>query len=100
MIVVGLIKEKRFFLIHFAPPCSSFSIALNSDPRSAVRSSEFPEGLPNFVPYKQEKVHLGNALADITVTLAMAQHEAENLAQVEQPWRSLMSVYKIWPNSW
>ena len=94
MIVVGLIKEKRFFLIHFAPPCSSFSIALNSDRRSAVRSSEYPEGLPNLVPYKQEKVQLGNALADITVTLASAQHETENLAQIEQPWRSLMLQYK------
>ena len=93
MILVGLIKERRFFLIHFAPPCSSFSIALNSDPNTAVRSDEFPEGFPYLTGRWLDKVVLGNALSDVTIVAMTAQHETGSQGQAEQPWTSIMLKY-------
>ena len=92
-IVVGIISEGRVLLLHLAPPCSSFSVALNSAAASAVRSIEFPSGLKELPQYKQDKVKLGNALADVMVTLASAQARVGRLVQFEQPRRSLMLSY-------
>ena len=69
-IVVGIITEGRVLLLHLGPPCSSFSCALNNALASAVRSIRFLAGLEDLPPYKQGKVRLGNALADVMVTVA------------------------------
>lgn len=76
--------------MHFAPPCSSSSIALNSDPITGVRSDELPEGFPGLTGKWLDKVLLGNALSDVTIVAASAQHETGSQAQVEQPWTSIM----------
>ena len=54
-IVVGIISEGRVLLLHLAPPCASFSVALNSAAASAVRSIEFPSGLKGLPQHKQDK---------------------------------------------
>ena len=41
-ITVGFVSERRVLFLHLGPPCSSFSIALNSAWASAVRSWEHP----------------------------------------------------------
>ena len=43
-IAVGIISEGRVLLLHLGPPCSSFSVALNSAQASAVRSAVPPFG--------------------------------------------------------
>ena len=48
--------------MHLGTPCSSFSIIINSDPFTKLRSRFFPLGLPDLSPYKREKAELGNAL--------------------------------------
>ena len=92
-IAVGIISEGRVFLLHLAPPCSSFSVALNSAQASAVRSSDAPTGLPELPKYKEDKVKLGNALAEAMVVLASAQARLGRFVQFEQPARSLMLTY-------
>ena len=72
-IVIGLILEGRFALIHLAPPCSSFSRAVNRFMSYALRSFDFPEGLLNLPEAQMLKVELGNVLAEVAVRLAMAQ---------------------------
>ena len=66
-VVIGLILEGRVMLLHLGPPCSSFSWAVNKWPRYAMRSLEFPGGLPNLPKYREEKVRLGNALALVSI---------------------------------
>ena len=93
-IVIAILREGRIDLLHLAPPCSTFSIILNTDPRTMVRSTAHPEGLPGLQGHKLEKVILGNALADSAATMLTVQDEALNLTQLEQPDRSLMRKYK------
>ena len=92
-IAVGIISEGRVFLHHLGPPCSSFSVALNSAQASAVRSSDAPSELPELPKYKEDKVRLGNALAEALVVLASAQARLGRFVQFEQPARSLMLTY-------
>ena len=75
-IVMGLIHEGRFALIHVGPPCSSFSMAVNRFSRYRMRSRAFPRGLPNLPKHRQEKVDLGNALCDVALQIAQAQERA------------------------
>ena len=44
---------------------------------------KFPAGLHGLPPYKQNKVLLGNALADVMVTLASAQARIGRLVLFE-----------------
>ena len=53
-IAVVIISEGRVTLLHLGPPCSSFSVALNSAQASAVRSSAAPSELPGL-----PKIHRG-----------------------------------------
>ena len=53
-VVVGLILEGRFAILHLAPPCSSFSMAVNRFKSYAMRSWDFPLGLPNLPPHREE----------------------------------------------
>ena len=92
-IAVGIISEGRVTLLHLGPPCSSFSVALNSAQASAVRSSAAPSGLPGLPKHKEDKVRLGNALAEAMVVLASSQVRLGRFVQFEQPARSLMMSY-------
>ena len=70
-------------------------MALNSSSASAVRSAEFPAWLsdPDHPRCKQEKVQLGNALADAMVALASTQARIRRPAKLKLPARSLMFAY-------
>ena len=89
-VVIGLILEGRFSLIHLAPPCSSFSMAVNRFASYAMRSGEFPAGIPGLQTHNQIKVDLGNSLAKVSLMLAQMQEKAGHLWQWEQPARSIM----------
>ena len=76
-VIIGLIMEGRFALIHIAPPCSSFSRAVNRFVSHAMRSSQFPAGLPGLNKHQNEKVLLGNALALVALRIAEVQEKAK-----------------------
>ena len=76
-VVIGILLEGRVLLLHMGPPCSSFSMAVNRFVTYAMRSYEYPLGLPGLLPYQQEKVDLGNAFADCCERLAAAQEAAK-----------------------
>ena len=95
-VVIGLILEGRFSLIHLAPPCSSFSRAVNRFLTHAMRSHLFPAGLPNLSAHQEEKVRLGNALALVALRIAEVQEKAGGAWQFEQPASSLM----VWLPEW
>ena len=92
-VVIGLILEGRFALVHVGPPCSSFSMAVNRFMSYAMRSDWYPEGFPWLPPHRREKVDLGNALAQVALLICTAQEKAKGLWQWEQPLRSFM--YKL-----
>ena len=89
-VVIGLILEGSFLLVHLGPPCSSFSIAVNRFPSYRMRDALHPAGLPNLPRHRQEKVDLGNALAECAARLAKAQTAAKGYWQLEQPDSSIM----------
>ena len=94
-VCLGLIAEGRIGLLHVGPPCSSFSMACNRFLRYRLRSTEHPEGIQGLRPHQQEKVRLGNALAEIAVKLCQAQQKVKRAWQFEQPSSSLMLLYSV-----
>ena len=66
--VLGLVLEGHISVLHIGPPCSSFSQAFNRFKAQQVRNSEYPMGLPNLNAAQQNKVDIGNRLAEVTVT--------------------------------
>ena len=89
-IVLGLVLEGRFALIHLGPPCSSFSMAVNRFWSHAMRSVDWPLGFPGLSLHKQKKVDLGNSLAAVALRLMQAQDKVGHAWQLEQPSTSLM----------
>ena len=89
-IVVALILEGRIDLLWLAPPCATFSMALNRFISHALRSRAHPEGFPWLDARRAEKVRLGNALRDVACTLAKAQVDSAGSYILEQPASSIM----------
>ena len=81
-------------MAHVAPPCSTFSVALNGFEHSKVRSIEYPGGLPDLTAEKAHKVRVGNALAEVAAAIIGAQHSAGNLLELEQLGKSIMPRYE------
>ena len=92
-IVLGLIFERLVRVLHLGPPCSSFSMAVNRFKTYAMRSSDRPEGFDDLPPHREEKVRLGNALAEVSARLAEAQEKAGSYWILEQPATSLMWLF-------
>ena len=99
-VILGVLSEGRVALLHLAPPCSTWSRAVNRFLSHRLRSSEFPGGLPNLDSAKQEKVRLGNELAQVALDLAKQQHASGNdmggFWQLEQPSGSIMLLWEPW----
>ena len=72
------------------PPCNSFSMAVNRFRSYALRSAYQLEGFEDLPPHREEKVRLGDALAEVSVRLAEAREKAGNCWTLEQPATSLM----------
>ena len=51
-------------------------MACNRCFKTMMRNKEFPCGLPNLKPIPARKVEFGNAMADVSVHLAVAQLRA------------------------
>ena len=71
-VLLGIINAHLVDLLHLAPPCSTFSVALNGFLHSRVRSWGHPEGLPNLSAAQALKVKQGNSLAEIAAALMAA----------------------------
>ncbi len=89
-VVLGVVLEKRFFLIWLGPPCASFSMAVNRFVSHCMRTRAYPNGLPHLDSGKQDKVRMGNALRDVAVTIAVAQDSTDEDYLFEQPGSSIM----------
>ena len=89
-VLLGLIFEGRVALLHVAPPCSSFSWAVNKFPSHAMRSASAPEGFWWLDGRRAEKVRLGNALALVSLRLCKAQEKVHGFWEWEQPKECLM----------
>ena len=94
LLILGIIFEGRIGLLHLGTPCSTFSMAFNRFPSLAIRSAQYPGGLPGLLQSKQLLVDTGNALAKISVKLASAQNSVGNGFVWEQPETSLQLVYE------
>ena len=92
-IVMGLVLEKRFRLVHLGPPCSSFSMAVNRFPAHAMRSRDCPDGFANLTAVQSDKVALGNSLAKVAIFIASAQLQVGMHFCLEQPESSLMWMF-------
>ena len=75
-VALGILGAHLIDLAHVAPPCSTFSVALNGFEHSRVRSFEHPGGLPDLTAEKAHKVRVGNALAEVAAAIIGAQHSA------------------------
>ena len=53
-------------VVHFAPPCSTFSRARDRSSKTKLRSSDFPQGLPRHA----QRTHSANLVARHTLDLA------------------------------
>ncbi len=89
-IVLGIVSEGRVGLLHLGTPCSTFSRILNAYLCTALRSREWPMGLPSLSPAKQKKVEVGNELANVSAILWKAQVSALGEVQWELPSSSLV----------
>jgi hypothetical protein len=89
-IVLGIILEKRVCLLWLGPPCASFSMAINRFSHLCMRSLRFPDGIPELQGIPAEKVAMGNALRDVAISCAKAQHSVGETYGLEQPGTSLM----------
>ena len=58
-----------------------------------MRSADQPQGFDDLSPHREEKVRLGNALAEVFVRFAEAQEKAGNYWMLEQPATSLMWLF-------
>ena len=69
-------------MVHFAPPCSTFSRARNRSGRTRLRSDEFPQGLPRC----QEQCKSANIIARNTLDLAeWLARECKAAVSIENP---------------
>ena len=73
-------------------------MAVNRFKTYAMRSAAQPGGFDVLPPHREEKVRLGNALAEISKRLAGAQEKAGNYWTLEQPATSLMWLFE--PIAW
>ena len=89
-LVVGILLAHLIDLLHIAPPCASFSWALNGSWATQLRTMEFPAGIDGLTTEQMRQVRIGNALAQAAATIMQAQSSAGNMFQLEQPGRSLM----------
>ena len=79
---------------HFAPECKTLSIARRAHcgPR-ALRSSEFPYGLPDLSIEEQKKVDHGNFIVAFTLKCVNRLRSRGAPCAIEQPWTSLLFAF-------
>ena len=99
MLILGLVLEEHITVLHLGPPCSTFSMAFNRFESLRIRSDECPEGIHGLSKENQLKVHTGNRLAELPVTLTRAQLRVHRYFQFEQPASSIMLNCRPWSSS-
>ena len=77
--------------IHLATPCQSFSKARNPP----LRSTDFPEGLPNLTSNQQVLVDTGNSLAAFTAAAVRAAIKSDLYFSVENPQESYLWIQPL-----
>jgi len=93
-VIIGILGSHGVDLVHLAPPCSTFSIALNGNPATRLRTWDEPGGIDGLNANQRRQVLLGNALAEAAATIISVQHKTGNHFQLEQPTSSLMVAFK------
>ncbi|CAE7720841.1 unnamed protein product, partial [Symbiodinium necroappetens] len=90
--ILDLLSSGAFFGVGAAPVCSSMSRAV----RPAVRSTAWPQGLPNCRPAMRERVADGNNHADFTAAVAAASLATKTAFWVENPACSFLWAQPSW----
>ena len=90
--IVTLIERKAFYATGGGPVCSSMSRAV----RPPVRSTAFPEGLPDCRPAMREKVSQGNEHASFMLTCVRAAIKAGCDHWPENPHTSFLWKLPLW----
>ena len=90
--LLDLLTSGAFFGVGAAPVCSSMSRAV----RPAVRSTAWPQGLPNCRPAMQERVADGNNHANFTAAVAAASLASKTAFWVENPTCSFLWTQRSW----
>jgi hypothetical protein len=86
----ALVTSGVKLMVHFAPPCSTFSRARNRSGRTRLRSDEFPQGFPRC----QDKCHSANLIARNTLDLAeWLVREGKAAVSIENPESSMLWAY-------
>ena len=80
-VLASLIKSKVVVVLHAAPTCQSQSWGR----LPALRSWEFPNGLPGLMGKQLELVLLGNAVAEVVFDLCLLLSEAGGYFSIENP---------------
>ena len=85
--LIGLILAGYFFMVHFAPPCSTWSRARQPPLRAR---GEHIYGLPHLTRAQRRRAEEGNRLARAAVRLIRACIEAKVGFSIENPHTSMM----------
>ena len=97
-ILVELVRLKRIVIAHLAPPCQSATWGRSP----ALRTWDFPEGLPGLSPKSAKLVALGNAVAKFCAALCFELYIAGGYFTLENPrlswlWalRCFLALYSL-----
>ena len=86
-----LSDQGHHLMLHFAPPCATFSLARNRAKRTQLRSSAYPGGLPRLSPASRIRVADANLVATESFALAAwAFGELRALVTLENPHSSYL----------
>ena len=81
-------------VLHFAPPCSTYSRARDRSDATRLRSTEYPGGLPELSPSQQADVDAANRIAENMLELIVwAVKELKAVVVVENPRMSYLWDY-------
>ena len=90
-VLLALVRCKRIVFGHSAPPCQSATWGRSP----AVRSWDFPEGLPNLSPKAARLVSLGNEVADFCARFCFELYAAGGYFSVENPRLSWLWALRL-----
>jgi hypothetical protein len=81
-------RKSEYTVLHFAPPCSTFSRARDRSIRTRLRTTRRPQGLP----HKSAECKEANLIArNLAATVKYAADELGALVSIEKFWQAATS---------
>ncbi|CAE7838062.1 URC1 [Symbiodinium sp. CCMP2592] len=106
-LVLDLLRSKRIFAVHLAPPCGTSSAARNiyagAGSPQPLRSPLHPDGLPTLGFLQRQRVRAANRLYQFTALVIRACIEADICWSLENPQSSLFwlctPIQSLWKDN-